>query len=419
MVDLKPEGYQLIKLKEDLLTYLTEGSRQHLITAFWEYLLLLEVVYKVLEKDRIRHKHNHERYQKYIDLEATYKIENFSSEGDFSERLLVLSNRIASEYRARFGENCDTKLTSEDVTSLVYTHDIRALRQRLSDYLESKQCVWILFDNLDKGWNTSGVDVIDTTVLRCLVEAGRKLEREMRKGHHELRCLIFIRNDVYELLMTGSADYGKDMRAVLDWTDPDMLREMIRLRLIDGMESVEKDASFESVWRKVCVSHYKGIDTSDYFIERSLMRPRNLLKIFSHSKGFANNLNHQRIEESDIQKGTKAYSQDLLIELDHELADVFPTAPNILYTLLDQVGESTRVELIEVLQSDGLDAVNAEKVFNFLLYYGVIGLKTDVDVQYIFDVNYDSKILATRAYKAGPSAKFAINPAFWDALGIK
>lgn len=87
MVDLKPEGYQLIKLKEDLLTYLTEGSRQHLITAFWEYLLLLEVAYKVLEKDRVSHKHNHEIYQKYVELEATYNIENFSSEGDFSERL--------------------------------------------------------------------------------------------------------------------------------------------------------------------------------------------------------------------------------------------------------------------------------------------------------------------------------------------
>ena len=418
MVDLKPEGYQLIKLKEDLLTYLTEGSRQHLITAFWEYLLLLEVAYKVLEKDRTSHKHNHEIYQKYVDLEATYNIENFSSEGDFSERLLVLSNRIASEYRARFGEDNETKLTSEDVTSLVYAHDIRALRKRLSDYLETKQSVWILFDNLDKGWNTGGVDVIDTIVLRCLVEAGRKLEREMRKRNHELRCLIFIRNDVYELLMTGSADYGKDMRAVLDWTDPDMLREMVRLRLINGMENVEQDASFDSVWREVCVSHYKGVDTSDYFIERSLMRPRNVLKIFSHSKGFANNFNHQRIDETDIEKGTKAYSQDLLVELDHELADVFPDAPNILYTLLDQPAVSSKTKLIEVLQVGGLDACNAEKIFIFLLYYGVIGLKTELDVQYIFDVNYDSKILASRANKAGEAALFVINPAFWDALGI-
>ena len=52
VVDLKPEGYQLLKLKEDILLHLSEGSRQHLITVFWEYLLLLEVAYKLLEKDR-------------------------------------------------------------------------------------------------------------------------------------------------------------------------------------------------------------------------------------------------------------------------------------------------------------------------------------------------------------------------------
>jgi hypothetical protein len=34
VVDLKPEGYQLIKLKEDILEFLAEGARQHLIVAF-------------------------------------------------------------------------------------------------------------------------------------------------------------------------------------------------------------------------------------------------------------------------------------------------------------------------------------------------------------------------------------------------
>jgi hypothetical protein len=419
MVDLKPEGYQLIKLKEDLLSYLTEGSRQHLITAFWEYLLLLEVAYKVLEKDRVTHKHNHEVFQKYVELEAAYKTENFTSEGDFSERLLVLSNRIAAEYRARFGDRPDIKLTVEDVTSLVYAHDIRVLRQKLSDYLETKQAIWILFDNLDKGWNTGGVDAIDTIVLRCLVEAGRKLEREMRKRNLQLRCLIFIRNDVYELLMAGSADYGKDMRAVLDWTDPDMLREMLRLRLVAGFDGNEFNITFEQIWREVCISHYRGEDTSAYFIDRSLMRPRNLLKIFGHSKGFANNFNHSRIEESDIEKGIRAYSQDLLTELDHELADVFPAAPDVLYALLDQPREATKLKFLEIFQSVGLDAKTAEDVFGFLLYYGVIGLKAETDVQYIFDVNYDLKVLATRAKRLGDEAIFAINPAFWNALGIQ
>ena len=34
VVDLKPEGYQLVKLKEDVLDYLSEGAKAHLITAF-------------------------------------------------------------------------------------------------------------------------------------------------------------------------------------------------------------------------------------------------------------------------------------------------------------------------------------------------------------------------------------------------
>lgn len=247
------------------------------------------------------HKHNHELYERYLDLEATYRVENFSTEGDFSERLLVLSNRIATEYRAKFGESAGTKLSSDQVTALVYAHDLRALRQKLSDYLETKQSVWILFDNLDKGWNTGGVDEIDATVLRCLVEAGRKIERDMTKRQHTFHCIVFVRNDVYELLMKSSADYGKDMRAVLDWTDPDMLREMLRLRLVSGIEGIDEKVSFEEVWRQICISHYRGEESAAYMIERSLMRPRNLLKIFAHTKGFASNFNHTKIDESDIE----------------------------------------------------------------------------------------------------------------------
>jgi hypothetical protein len=88
VVDLKPEGYQLLKLKEEILSFLTEGARQHLITAFWEYLILLEVAYKLLEKDRTTYAFNHEIYELYLDLENTYRVENFSATGDFSERLL-------------------------------------------------------------------------------------------------------------------------------------------------------------------------------------------------------------------------------------------------------------------------------------------------------------------------------------------
>jgi hypothetical protein len=63
VVDLKPEGYQLIRFKEDILEYLSEGARQHLITAFWEYLIYLEIAYKLLEKDQVAYRYNHDIHE--------------------------------------------------------------------------------------------------------------------------------------------------------------------------------------------------------------------------------------------------------------------------------------------------------------------------------------------------------------------
>jgi hypothetical protein len=249
----------------------------------------------------------------------------------------------------------EQKFTTEQVTELLYRHDLAKLRDLISEYLERKATVWILFDNLDKGWSTQGVDEIDATVLRCLIDAGRKIEREMRKADRSLHCVVFVRNDVYEHVMKHSADYGKEMRAVLDWTEPDLLREMLRLRLVSALDGKAKNMDFVQIWPTFCVSHCHGEETSGYLIERSLMRPRNILKIFNHCRGFATNFRHVKIDEEDIEKGLRAYSNDLLVELDHELTDVFPAARD---HFLDAAAVMSDGELSALIKSAAGDRDN-------------------------------------------------------------
>jgi hypothetical protein len=419
VVDLRPEGYQLIKLKEDILAYLSEGSRQHMITAFWEYLILLEVAYKLLEKDQYTHKHNHEIGELYLELRSTYKVDDFSVEGDFSERLAVLSHRISDDYITKYSIGTQQKLTTEQVTELLYRHDLAKLRGLISEYLERKGTVWILFDNLDKGWSTQGVDEMDATVLRCLIDASRKIEREMRRADRSLHCIVFVRNDVYEHVMRHSADYGKEMRAVLDWTEPDLLREMLRLRLVSGLDGKAKNREFDQIWPMFCVSHYHGEETSGYLIDRSLMRPRNVLKIFNHCWGFATNFRHVKIDVEDIDKGLRAYSNDLLVELDHELVDVFPAARDLLYHFLDAAEVMSDSELSALIRSAGVEGASVRRVIEFLTYFGVLGLRTEDGDLYIYHVGYNSKMIEARAQRAGEKAVYVINPAFWPALSIK
>src|SRR5205085_914189 len=65
VLDLKPEGFQLLKLKDRVLDYLEEGTKEHTITAFWEYLLLLEMCHKLLEKDHEVHMRNGRLFEPY------------------------------------------------------------------------------------------------------------------------------------------------------------------------------------------------------------------------------------------------------------------------------------------------------------------------------------------------------------------
>jgi hypothetical protein len=304
------------------------------------------------------------------------------------------------------------------VTELLYTHDLRRLRQKVTEYLDFKESVWVLFDNLDKGWSTQGVDVIDAIVLRCLVDAGRKLEREFRKGGHAFHCIVFVRNDVYDHLMRNSPDYGKELRAQLDWSDPDMLREMFRLRLASGLGGDKAKIEFEKIWREICTSHYRGEESSAYLIDRTLMRPRNLIKLFNHCRGFATTLNHSRIEEGDIEKGVQAYSNDLREELNRELTDVMPYSKDLLYHFMDAQAVMTPAELDNLLTSTGIDLADFDKVKEFLLYYGVLGIRGADHDYFIYNVSYDMKVLKVRIGRGGAHTRYIVNPAFWPGLGI-
>ena len=165
VVDLKPEGYQLIRLKEDVLDYLAEGARTHLITALFAYVLYLEICYKVLEKDKSKYLRDARLYEPYQTLQKAYES-GHAGEGDFSERLQVLSRSLVDNFKLTYGQSDrDQRLTSAQVTELVYKHNIKEVRDALSAYLDFKESVWVLFDNLDKGWSAHGLNDEDVTIF--------------------------------------------------------------------------------------------------------------------------------------------------------------------------------------------------------------------------------------------------------------
>ncbi len=422
VLDLKPEGHQLKRFRDLVLDRLSEAVQEHATTAFWEYVLLLEVCYKVLEKDRVVHVRDHTLYEPYQRLSDLYLRDQLTGgDADFSERMLRLVHRISAEFTDRLGGQRSLYLSADEVTQLIFKHEIPELRDHLVGYLKRKDGVVVLFDNIDKGWPTRGITSTDIVILRGLLEASRKLERLFQVHGIDFTFSVFLRNDVYELLVSESPDRGKESRVSLDWTDPDLLRAMLRRRLI--YNGVPSTSPFEEAWRRISSSHLRGEDTADYLIGRSLMRPRNFLRLINYCKSNAVNLGHEKFTAEDIEKAATSFSADVVNEIALEIRDVFPAAEDAPYYFIGVKHQMNLAELKEILDQAPFTAGQYDAVIEALMWFGFLGILQPKDgalrETYIYDVYYDMKKLQYLAGGPGKgNVRVCIHPAFWPFLEV-
>jgi hypothetical protein len=420
VLDLNPEGFQLQKFKNLVLKHLQKGTAEHTITAFWEYLFLLEICHKLIQKDRNTYMHNHLIREHYLNVVELYESDPFLAEGDFAERMLKLTESVEDAFQAAIKEAGEEFLTRSQITELLYRHDFKKLRETSTKYLELKKGVWVLFDNVDKGWHAHGIDAVDLLILKCLIEALTKLRRELEKEGIPCRTVVFIRNDVYELLVDSMSDRGKISKIALDWTDPQLLRELLRRRFVSNLR--DKSVDFETIWRSIAQTHvFGGTESSTYVIERCLMRPRALLDFLSHSKAHAVNLRHSKILEEDFALGEQSYSTDLINQIDLEIQDVYPEAQESLYAFIEAPSLLDKSQLMHYLARLGLTAEKSEKLIELLLWYGFLGIfRHDGTMTYIYNVNYEMrKLVSLRDQRGEADLVYCINPAFWAGLDIK
>jgi len=421
VLDLKPEGFQLLKFKEQVLDYLEEGTRTHTVTAFWEYLLLLEVCHKCLQNDYIRHTRDHELFAPYEELAAAYSSDEYVAEGDFAERMLRLTQRISDDFAAHRNSegSLRERLNSGQITELLHKHDVASLRTHLVNYMKHKEELWILFDNLDKGWPAHGVKPDDVLTLRCLLDAMGKVEKEFARAGVFAKGIVFIRNDVYEHLVGATADRGKVSHVVVDWTDPELLLELLRRRFV-ATDGLSRDLAFDQIWRQICVSHIRGEESSHYLIERSLMRPRWLIELLRGCRTHAVNLGHTLIQVQDIDEGEAQYSTKLVNDISYELQDVCPEAGDVLYEMLELPSEFPEATVEEILRKVPDDGAKA-RVLDLLLWYGILGFRrSEEEPAFIYTLGYDMKRLRALVEKRkGAGLVYVVNPAFWKGLEIK
>lgn len=266
VLDLKPEGHQFVRLREAVLSALSPGLQEYALTALWNYILLVEIALKITDREYVWAQHDHEVRPLFERLLELYRLQEIDESGDFSERLLTQVERMTQRFAVR-GEG---QLSGSELTELLFMGDIRTFDDAVGAYLEKKEAVWLLIDNLDKGWPTRGASNEDILILRALLEATRKLQRQLERRRVSFHCLVFLRNDIFDLLVAETPDKGKDTAIVLDWDDVEVFKKILYSRISGSLGGA---ASFTDAWGAIAERHVGAQDSFAYVVDRTLMRP--------------------------------------------------------------------------------------------------------------------------------------------------
>ena len=353
-------------------------------------------------------RHDAPTYLKLKKLSETYAPHSKNGGGDFSERLLRKVQQIAGSYTAKA-----RTLNGTELTRALFGADIRQLDDALADYVDGKESILILIDNLDKGWPTRGASSEDVLILRTLLEATRKLQRQFDNRGTPFHCLVFIRNDIYEHLIEETPDKGKDTAIVLDYDDPEFFKQMVLQRI---RSNVSISGEFDQVWATIFPTHVGTYDAFRYIIDRTLMRPRDLLNFLHRAVEVAINRGHDRVAQDDILKAESVYSEDILKSISFEIRDVFPSVRDPLYGFLGCASHLTKDEVAKVLLESGFLPESSEQALKLLVWFGFLGVQDSGSdrPKFAYEVRHNIDKLLSPIKHGG--CYLVVHPAFHRAL---
>jgi hypothetical protein len=407
VLDLRPEGHQFVKLREFVLSGLSGGYQQHLLTAFWNYLLVVEIAHQIAKREATSHYRDPRLRDAFDRIAAEFPNETEEEQADFSERLLLLVNEVA-ERRSQMAN----PRSNADITQLVYSRQIRELVEALTEYLSiSRRSVWILIDNLDKSWPIHSVLPEDISILRSLLEATRKLERQFESRGVELHSVAFIRNDIYQHLILEPAERGKETAALLDWNDPEVFKQLLARRLSSGLDG---DMDFGTLWAQFFPSHVKGEESFQFVLNRTLMRPRELLRFVRECIDVGVNRQRQKLTEDDLLQAEENYSSAALVDVCLEMRDVNARFSDVPYAFIDSPTVLSKADVTARLRDVGMSPGETSYAIEILLWFGVLGIYLDDEEErYSYEYEHNSNMMT-----AGVSHyAYCIHPAFRVALG--
>lgn len=389
---ITPTDYELEGIIELLNVYSSKADSGYLLESLWKYLIYTELARSVYSKLKLLPPHSalepqERKFLNYIDKQKDLQA-------DFSVRM-----EYAIQELCKLEETRSIREQRIKVSEILHSSLLSELQSLLGDVLANKHKVYVLVDNLDKAWrNRSDIELL-SDFLFGLLSAGQSLASQLQKGGLNrkginLILIVYLRSDIFDYINHIARENDKLSSERMDWNDPELLKGLIEKRFI---HSIGEQLSSEDIWNEYFIPTTNGLSTPEYILSRIIPRPRDIIFFCREALSQAINHKHIQIEEIDIIKAEKIYSdfafKALLAETKTQLAEI----EELLYEFVGCEEVLSKTDIEKFVKSAGISEDRVDYAIKLLCQTTFLGVETQPGhFEYFYDSN-KTKVLDKQA----------------------
>lgn len=374
---IEPDELQLRRMVEDVEHSLERNVDAAVFQTMWRFVLCTEMAAALL-------RHFDDQPHLYDPLVAGALSDALGRiacdpQETFDSRLLRAMRELQEVAPA--GSNARQAMLQK-----FHGRDIAELLKVLRSLSGTHQVV-LLIDNLDKDWTREHQGMAVGLINGLLNEAQRLAYRDLQDI---ARIVVFLRSDIYEIVSGRDPDRDKKSPILLEWSREqlfEMVTRRIRVALRDAEQRPPSDTM--ELWHTIFVeSGPDGTPSFDYLVNRTMLRPRDVLQFCIRCLDGARQSGHERVTVEDIAAAERSYSVDLFNHLRQEFAVGYPDLIALRNVLFDKPRRMPHRRWLDVLARATTDpslvSYTIDHLRQFCYEAGITGIEVSGETHYGF-----------------------------------
>ena len=351
--------------------------------SLWKYFIYNAVLKMMITNEKIDAKFKSTVMGLYSDSELAHihALMSTWTNRSFGINLLGVAANYAVERKERSLESCWPDL-------------IPAIEKFIVNHVDDSK-YFVVFDELDEDYRNYW-DAEERSryiaLITSLFKAVSNVRRVFTDHQCDIRPIIFLRDDIYDLLADPDKNKWEDHKINLSWTK-DSIKKMLAFRIARSMDKNANQFSFDAEWEKLfhCrvmpIGNAKGggrkrVHSFDYIMELTHNRPRDFVRFLRDGARLAMKQGHRGITEDTIRGVDVEFSDHFRQELVNEISGILPDINQILSYLGNSHKQRYRYDdfiiyLRRYQQGDechkDTNALTTETIAKILFHFSIIG----------------------------------------------